>query len=92
MYGPNPYESRSTTVLVMGILGLVLCQVLGPVAWVMGNNLKREAQAAGYPEPGQAKAGRICGIVATAMLVLGVVAIVLLFTLGAARTTTSFSY
>jgi len=82
MYGPNPYESRSTTILVMGILGLVLCQLLGPVAMVMGGNLKREAEAAGYPEPGQAKAGRICGMVATGILVFSALLVVAFFAFG----------
>jgi len=61
--GVNPFESRGTTVLVLGILGLVACGVLGPVAWVMGNGIKKEAAAAGFPEPGNSKAGRICGII-----------------------------
>jgi cytosine/uracil/thiamine/allantoin permease len=81
----NPYESRSTTILVLGILGLVLCQVLGIVAWVMGSNLRKEALAAGYPEPGQAKAGRICGIIATALLALFAGFFVLLLIIGAAN-------
>jgi hypothetical protein len=37
----------------------------------MGRNLKAEAEAAGYPEPGNAKAGRICGLIATVILGLG---------------------
>ncbi len=91
-YGPNPYESRSTTIMVLGILGLVLCQLLGPVAMVMGNNLKKEAEAAGYPEPGQAKAGRICGIVATVILVLSVLlfAVVMLIGVSAGVSTTTY--
>jgi uncharacterized membrane protein YjgN (DUF898 family) len=77
MQGANPYESKSTTILVLGILGLVLCQICGPIAWVMGNNLKKEAAAAGYPEPGQCKAGRICGIISTVLLALAVVIIII---------------
>lgn len=64
----NPYDNRATTIMVLGILGLVVCGILGIVAWVMGSNLKKEAAAAGYPEPGQAKAGRICGIVAAGLM------------------------
>ena len=75
----NPFDSRSTTILVLGILGLLLCQVLGPVAWAMGNSLKKEAEAAGFPEPGNAKAGRICGIIGTALLALGVLFYVIFF-------------
>jgi hypothetical protein len=85
----NPYDSRSTTILVLGILGLVLCQVLGIVAWVMGSNLRKEALAAGYPEPGQAKAGRICGIIATALLVMLAAFFILALVIGAANTTSN---
>ena len=31
-------DSQATTILVLGILSLVVCQILGPIAWVMGNN------------------------------------------------------
>ena len=68
----NPFESRATTVLVLGILSLLCLAFLGPVAWVMGNGIKKEAQAAGFPEPGNSKAGRICGIIGTVFLVLGI--------------------
>ena len=64
----NPFDSRGTTILILGILGFLLCQLLGPVAWIMGNKLRDEAAAAGYPEPGVGKAGRIIGIVATVYL------------------------
>jgi hypothetical protein len=58
--------------LVLGILGLVVCGPLGVVAFVMGRNLKAESEAAGYPEPGNAKAGRICGLIATIILAIGI--------------------
>jgi hypothetical protein len=97
VYGPNPFESRGTTVLVIGILSLavgVLCGVgflLGPVAWVMGNNLKSEAEAAGFPEPGNGKAGRICGIIGTALMVVGIVLFVLFLMVGSFSFTTTGS-
>ncbi len=75
---------RGTTVLVLGILSLVLSAVcavgvvLGPVAWIMGNNAIKEIDASPgrYANRGQVQAGRICGIVATALLVLGIVAVI----------------
>ncbi|HKY15517.1 MAG TPA: DUF4190 domain-containing protein [Microthrixaceae bacterium] len=70
--GPNPFDSRATTILVFGILGLVICFPFGIAALVMGNRLKAEAELAGYPEPGSAKAGRICGLIATILAVLWV--------------------
>lgn len=69
-----------TPVLIMGILGLVLFQLLGPVAWVMGNRALREIDAAParYSNRGSVVAGRICGIIATVLLILAIFAFVLL--------------
>jgi len=74
-----PEASQATTVLVLGILGLVVCQILGPFAWVMGNK-ELEAIDAGRRAPenrGTANAGRILGIIATVLLAVTLVAIVL---------------
>lgn len=59
---------------MLGILGIICCGPLGIAAWVMGNR-ELEAIDAGRRNPenrGTANAGRIIGIVATALLVLGV--------------------
>jgi hypothetical protein len=64
--------SRATTVLTLGILSLVLCSALGPIAWSMGNEEIRRIDA-GMTMPdgrGYASAGRICGMIATGLLVL----------------------
>lgn len=60
--------------LVLGVIGIACCGLLGPVAWIMGNNALREIDAAPgtYRNRGTVNAGRICGIVATAFLVFGV--------------------
>jgi uncharacterized Tic20 family protein len=78
--GSYPEASQATTVLVLGIIGIVLCQLLGPVAWVMGNN-ELAAIDAGRRAPenrGTANAGRILGIISTVLLAIGVLIIVLL--------------
>lgn len=72
--GAYPEASQATTVLVLGILGVVLCQLLGPVAWVMGNN-ELQAIDAGRRAPenrGTANAGRILGIIATVLIAIGI--------------------
>jgi hypothetical protein len=71
----NPFNSRATTVLVLSIVGALglLCCITGvcsPIALVMGYSVKKEAEAAGWPEPGNNKAGRIVGIVGTVVFVL----------------------
>ena len=71
---------QGTTILVLGILGLVVCSPLGIAAWVMGNKAMREINAdpnTTYTNRGQVNAGRICGIVATCLLILGLVIVVI---------------
>jgi hypothetical protein len=81
--GQYPEASQATTVLVLGILGLVVCQVLGPFAWVMGNNELAAIDAGRRPPEnrGTANAGRILGIISTVFLAIG---LVVLFFFGAA--------
>ncbi|HZC71269.1 MAG TPA: DUF4190 domain-containing protein [Jatrophihabitans sp.] len=77
---------QGTTVLVLGILSLVVCGILGPFAWSMGNRALTEidAQPNYYSNRGSVVAGRICGIIATILLIIGVVILVLVLGLGVA--------
>lgn len=64
-----PEKSQATTVLVLGIIGILCCGPLGIVAWVMGQN-ELNAIDAGRRDPSQrgtANAGRIIGIIATVL-------------------------
>ena len=75
---PPPEQDRSTLILVLGIVTLVACQVLGPIPWIMGkNDLEkiRQGRIAAQAEP-LTKAGMICGIIATALFVLGLIFII----------------
>jgi uncharacterized membrane protein YjgN (DUF898 family) len=77
-------DSQATTILVLGILSLVLCQVLGPFAWVMGNK-ELAGIDAGRRAPenrGSAQAGRILGIISTVLMILGVVLLLFLLVFG----------
>ena len=79
-YGPPPQNHpRATTVLVLGILGILVCGLLGPFAWSMGNGVVREIDASGGRWGGRTEAnvGRILGIVATVLLGLSLVVLVL---------------
>jgi hypothetical protein len=67
--------------LILGILALVpvhgmaLTLILGPIAWILGNNDLKEMRA-GRMDPegeGQTNTGRICGMVATILGVIGLV-------------------
>ena len=77
-YGVAPDHPQATTVLVLGIVSLVVCQILGPFAWVMGNRVVREIDAGGGAVGGRstANAGRICGIIATVLIGLSVVLLI----------------
>lgn len=85
-YFVPPNHPQATTVLVLGILGIVVCGVLGPFAWTMGNRVVAEIDASGGRVGGRTEAnvGRILGIVATALLAVSLVALVGILVLGAA--------
>jgi len=71
-YGPIlPDHPQATTVLILGIVGIVACGVAAPFAWVMGNRVVREIDASGGTLGGRSNAnvGRILGIVATVLMV-----------------------
>jgi hypothetical protein len=91
----NPYASGSsmggmvehpqgTTVLIMGILSLVVCGFLGPFAWMQGNKALAEIDAnpGRYSNRSNVNAGRICGMIATALLIAGAVFLLLFLVLG----------
>lgn len=63
-------KSNSTTVLILGILGLVLIGLFGSIpAWLWGNSILRKAQENGVSADivSSAKVGRILGIVGVAL-------------------------
>ncbi len=79
-----PEPSQATTVLVLGILGLVVCGILGPIAWYLGNQ-EIAAVGAGRRSPqniSNAKVGRILGIITTVLLALGILLLIILIPLG----------
>ena|SRR5438552_10592021 len=66
---------RGALILTLGILSLVICGFLGPVAWIMGNNDLKEIKSGRMDREGEGltQAGRICGIIATIFMVVGCV-------------------
>ena len=78
---PNPHP-QATTVLVLGILSFLCCQLLAPFAWYMGAQARREVAAnpAAYsPNQGTLTAGWILGIIGTCFLIFAVVVYGLMF-------------
>ena len=81
--------------MVLGILGLVLCGVIGPFAWVMGSKAVKQIDANpnAYSGRGEANAGKIMGIVGTVLLILGVVLFGILIVVGlAVGSSSDFNY
>ena len=74
-----PEHPKATTALVLGILGLVTCQIVSPFAWAIGKRTVTEIDASGGRLGGrsQAQAGSILGIVGTVLLALGLVFLVI---------------
>lgn len=87
-----PYDQpmephRGSTVLVLGILSLVICgPILGPIAWVMGNQDLDKMRRGVMQREGEGitRAGQVCGIIATIYSIV-VVVLVLLFVAGGRR-------
>jgi len=75
---------RATVVLILGILSLVVCAPLGIAAWIMGKNDLKEMDN-GTMDPsgrGTTQAGKICGMIGTILLAIGIVVGILVVALG----------
>jgi hypothetical protein len=74
-----PDHPKATTSLVLGILGLVVCGIIAPFAWVMGKRTVSEIDASGgrLGGRGAAQAGYILGLIGTVLLGLGLLVLVL---------------
>jgi len=79
---PEKASGKSVTAMILGIVGIVLCQPVGIAAWIIGHQERKEIAAGKSPAAGQgmATAGWIMGIIGTAMLVLGLLILILVFT------------
>jgi hypothetical protein len=70
-YPPPLPPSNATMVLVFGILSLAVCSLFGPFAWYYGN-VEIQRMDSGLVDPsgrGSAVAGKVCGIVATSLMI-----------------------
>jgi hypothetical protein len=74
-YPVQQEHPKAITAMVVGILGLVMCQVASPFAWVIGKRAVAEIDASGgrLGGRGQAQTGYVLGIVGTVLLGLGLV-------------------
>jgi len=87
---PPPDHPRSTTALVLGLIALAggsvcaLAILAGPFAWVIGAKARKEIDANPqmYGGRSQATAGMVLGIIATALLIIGLIGIAVLVAIG----------
>ena len=69
---------RGQLIMILGILSFVVCgPVLGPMAWIMGNNDLKEMQA-GTMDP-NTKVGKICGMIATILSICGICFVIIVY-------------
>jgi hypothetical protein len=74
-------DSQPMTIFVLGLLSIIACQILGPVAWMMGNSYKAQCDVMGVPMNQMGQIGRILGMVGTALLAFNFVIVGLVFCL-----------
>jgi len=68
-------QGRGTTILVLGILGLVCCAFLGPVAWIMGKGDMAKIKTGEIAKEAEqlTNVGMILGIIGTVLLGIQIV-------------------
>ena len=69
-----PTDSQATVSLVLGIISVICCALVGPVAFFLGNSARGRIQASGgtVGGSGMATAGMILGIIGSVFLLLGI--------------------
>jgi hypothetical protein len=76
---PMPLQKPQGEVLVfiLGLLGILVCAIFGVFAWIQGNDYLERCRIAGVPPEGLGVAGRILGIISTAILALSLLGVLL---------------
>ena len=73
---PGETAGKATASLILGILSLILCSLLAPVAIIYGNQAKEEIAAnPGLGGRGLAQAGVILGWIGVAVMVIGLIVV-----------------
>lgn len=74
----KPDNKRALWSLILGIVGIICCQLAAPFAWWMGKNEIKaiDAGQASAENRGLALAGMILGIVGTVLLILALIWVV----------------
>ncbi len=69
---PQSASTQAIASLVLGILSLICCPLLAPIAWFIGNQELKAVREGRSPAAGEgiAKAGLILGIIGTIWMIL----------------------
>lgn len=67
----------ATGIFVLGLLGLLLCGILGVFAWAMGSDYERRCRQMGVSPDGLAVAGKVMGLIATLFLVVQILLVLM---------------
>jgi hypothetical protein len=89
MQGRHLAPHRGVMILVFGILGLVVCVIFGILAWIFGNADIAEMDA-GRMDPsgrGMTSAGRVLGMIACILAIVGVIIAFLVMVVGGVAAT-----
>ncbi len=72
-------DSKSTMALVFGVLGIICCGLLAPVAWYLANEELKAIEAGRIAETnrGVAQVAKILGIIGSILLALGLLWVLL---------------
>lgn len=71
---------HATTVLILGVVGLLCCGLTAPIAWVMGQRATTDIDRAGgyYGGQTQVRVGLVLGIVGTVLMIIWAVVFLML--------------
>ena len=77
MIDESNHKNQAVVIFALGLLGLTTCQLLAPVAMIMGNTYVAQCKAFDIQPDGLGVAGRILGIVGTVLLAISFVIVAL---------------
>lgn len=74
----QPEYPQAVTILMLGIISVMGCFILGPVALIMGLRARKQVEASptGYSNANLITIGWVCGLVATIGLVFSVLYVI----------------
>ncbi len=92
--GYPPYgmmePARGGLILALGILGFILCPLFGLAAWLMGNTDLDKMNQGRMDPNGRSltEAGKVCGVVSTLLMGLGLLVVLVFFVFAAGSVAT----